>query len=200
MIAFVKGIVDCVEENYAVIDSGGIGYKIFMSPFSLSSLKTGDDVKIHTFLRVAEDLFDLYGFLSVEELKMFKMIISVSGAGPKAGLSVLSALRPSEFALAVVTDDYKSITKAVGVGPKLAQKIALELKDKLKNEDLFAQDASAISAVTERSAPLSASEAVSALCVLGYSQSEAVRAVSQLSKDLSTEDTIKEALKILALR
>ena len=200
MIAFVKGTVDCVDENYAVIDSGGIGYKIFMSPFSLSSLKTGDNVKIHTFLRVAEDLFDLYGFLSVEELKMFKMIISVSGAGPKAGLSVLSSMRPSEFALAVVTDDYKSITKAVGVGPKLAQKIALELKDKLKNEDLFPQETSVVSASAAPHGATNSSEAVSALCVLGYSQSEAVRAVSQLSKDLSTEDTIKEALKILALR
>ncbi|MBE7040162.1 MAG: Holliday junction branch migration protein RuvA [Ruminococcaceae bacterium] len=200
MIAFVKGTVDCVDENYAVIDSGGIGYKIFMSPFSLSSLKTGDNVKIHTFLKVAEDLFDLYGFLSVEELKMFKMIISVSGAGPKAGLSVLSSMRPSEFALAVVTDDYKSITKAVGVGPKLAQKIALELKDKLKNEDLFPQETSVVSASAAPHGATNSSEAVSALCVLGYSQSEAVRAVSQLSKDLSTEDTIKEALKILALR
>ena len=199
MIAFVKGTVDQIDENYAVIDSGGIGYKVFMSPFSLSSLKLGEDVKIHTFLKVAEDLFDLYGFLTQDELKMFKMIISVSGAGPKAGLAILSVMRPSEFALAVVTDDFKAITKAQGVGIKLAQKIALELKDKLKNEDLMPTEKESFSAASISPKSASANDAIGALCVLGYSQSEAMRAVSKVSKELSTEDTIKEALKILSL-
>lgn len=198
MIAFVKGIVDYIDENYAVIDCGGVGYKVFMSPASLSVLKTGEMTKIYTYLKVAEDLFDLYGFLTSEEIKMFKMIISVSGAGPKAGLSILSVMRPSEFALAVVTDDYKSITKAPGVGPKLAQKISLELKDKLKNEDLLPSSGTDIPLVTAAAKGSAANEAVEALIVLGYSQSEAVRAVSSSPKDLTTEETIKEALKFLA--
>ena len=200
MIAFVKGIVETIDENYVIIDSGNIGYKVFMSPFSLSALKMGEEVKIHTFLKVAEDLFDLYGFLSQDELKMFKMIISVSGAGPKAGLAILSVMRPSEFALAVVTDDFKAITKAQGVGPKLAQKIALELKDKLKNEDLLPKETESISAVSIGATSKSQNDAIDALCVLGYTQAEAMRAISQVDKSLSVEDTIKEALKILALR
>jgi len=126
MIAFVKGTVDYIEENSVVIDTGSYGAKIFMSPASLSRLKPGEEVKIHTFLRVAEDIFDLYGFLTREELDVFKMIISVNGAGPKAGLAVLSALSPEALTVAIITDDYKTITRAQGVGPKLAQKIVLE--------------------------------------------------------------------------
>jgi len=198
MIAFVKGTVDYIDENYAVIDCGGVGYKVFMSPANLSVLKTGEITKIYTYLKVAEDLFDLYGFLSTDELKMFKMIISVSGAGPKAGLSILSVMHPSDFALAVVTDDYKSITKAPGVGPKLAQKISLELKDKLKNEDLLPSASNDIPLTVSAAKNSASNEATEALIVLGYSQSEAVRAVSAAPKDLSTEETIKEALKILA--
>ena len=198
MIAFVNGIVDYIDESYAVIDCNNIGYKIFMSPMNLSLLKKGEQIKIYTYLKVAEDIFDLYGFLSMDELNMFKMIISVSGAGPKAGLSILSVMRPSDFALAVVTDDFKSITKAPGVGPKLAQKIALELKDKLKNEDLLPSSSGDIPLNAISSKNTASTEAAEALMVLGYSQSEAMRAVSGLPKDLTTEETIKEALKILA--
>ncbi|MBR2500226.1 MAG: Holliday junction branch migration protein RuvA [Clostridia bacterium] len=198
MIAFVNGTVDYIDENSVVLDCGNIGYRVYMSPANLSLLKKGEQTKIHTYLRVAEDLFDLYGFLTLEELKMFKMIISVSGAGPKAGLSILSVMRPSDFALAVVTDDYKSITKAPGVGPKLAQKISIELKDKLKNEDLLPSSAGDISINVTDIKQSASNEAVEALMVLGYSQSEAVRAVSSAPKDLTTEQTIKEALKILA--
>lgn len=201
MIAFVKGTVDHIDETYAVIDTGSIGYKIFMSPFSLAALKLGEEVKIHTFLKVAEDLFDLYGFMTSDELKMFKMIISVSGAGPKAGLAILSVLRPSEFALAVVTDDFKAITKAQGVGPKLAQKIAIELKDKLKNEDLMPTDGGVtISQIASSPQSKPRTEAAEALSVLGYTQSEAMRAVASVPDGLSTEDTIKEALKILSMK
>ncbi|MBR6645973.1 MAG: Holliday junction branch migration protein RuvA, partial [Clostridia bacterium] len=185
MIAFVNGIVDYIDENSVVLDCGNIGYRVYMSPANLSLLKKGEQTKIHTYLRVAEDLFDLYGFLTLEELKMFKMIISVSGAGPKAGLSILSVMRPSDFALAVVTDDYKSITKAPGVGPKLAQKISIELKDKLKNEDLLPSSGGDISINVADIKSSASNEAVEALMVLGYSQSEAVRAVSSAPKDLS---------------
>lgn len=197
MIAFVKGTVEQIDENYAVIDCGGVGYKVFMSPANLSTLKVGEISKIHTFLKVAEDVFDLYGFLSREELKMFKMIISVSGAGPKAGLSILSVMSPSELALSIVTDDFKSITKAPGVGPKLAQKVALELKDKLKNEDLL-QGSGSYDALASAATTSGSNEALEALIVLGYSQSEAVRAISAVPKDLSVEETIREALRLLA--
>jgi Holliday junction DNA helicase RuvA len=190
MIAFVKGTVDFIEENAAIIDTGAYGAKVFMTPTALSSIKIGEEVKVHTFLRVAEDIFDLYGFLSREELEVFKMIISVNGAGPKAGLSVLSALSPEALTLAIVTDDYKSITRAQGVGPKLAQKIVLELKDKFKGREIKLD-----SGAGEVFAPVdTGSDAVEALVVLGYARADAMRAVSAVEKGLSTEDTIKAAL------
>ncbi len=189
MIAFVEGTVEYLEENAAVISTGGLGCRVFMTPAALSTLKTGQSVRVHTFLRVAEDIFDLYGFLTREEIETFKMILSVSGAGPKAALSVLSALTPQGLMLAVVTDDYKSITKAQGVGPKLAQKIVLELKDKFKGKEIN------VSGVNEQTVAVSGgNDAVDALVVLGYSRAEAMQAVAKTEKGLSTEDTIKAAL------
>ncbi|MBQ3553640.1 MAG: Holliday junction branch migration protein RuvA [Clostridia bacterium] len=197
MIAMVSGTVEYVDENSAVIDAGGVGYRVYMSPANLSRLSAGQSAKVHTFLRVAEGIMDLYGFLTKEELSMFKMLISVSGAGPKAGLAVLSVMTPAEVALAVVTDDYKSITKAPGVGPKVAQKIVLELKDKMKNNDLLSGGAAAES--FDFSAPVAGkNDALEALMVLGYTQSEAMRAVRAAGDGLSTEETIKKALLILA--
>lgn len=190
MIAFVKGKVDYIEENAVIIDTGAYGAKIFMTPTALSSLKIGEEVKVHTFLRVAEDIFDLYGFLTREELEVFKMIISVNGAGPKAGLAVLSALSPEALTIAIVTDDYKSITRAQGVGPKLAQKIVLELKDKFKGREIKLDGGTG-----EVFTPVdTGSDAVEALVVLGYARADAMRAVSGVEKGLSTEDTIKAAL------
>ncbi len=190
MIAFVDGMVEDIEETAVVVSAGGFGCKIFMSPAALSQLNVGEQKRIHTFLRVAEDVFDLYGFLTREELDMFKMILSVSGAGPKAALSVLSAMSPAALTVAVVTDDYKAITKAQGVGPKLAQKIVLELKDKLKGRevDLGGEHNTVFSVQT------GGNDAIDALVVLGYSQSEAAKAVAAVSPDLSVEDTIKAAL------
>lgn len=190
MIAFVKGTVEHIEENAVIIDTGAFGTKVFMTPASLSSMKTGEEVKVYTYLRVAEDIFDLYGFLTREELDVFKMIISVNGAGPKAGLAVLSALSPAALSVAIVTDDYKSITRAQGVGPKLAQKIVLELKDKFKGRDIKLDDTSG-----EIFSPVdTGNDAVEALVVLGYPRADALRAVSGVEKGLSTEDTIKAAL------
>ena len=197
MIAMVSGTVEYVDENSVVVDTGGVGYRVYMSPANLSRTTAGQQVKIHTYLRVAEGIMDLYGFLSREELAMFKMLISVSGAGPKAGLAVLSVMSPAQVALAVVTDDYKSITKAQGVGPKLAQKIVLELKDKLKNEELLSD--SAAGGGMEFSVPAAgSSDALEALMVLGYSQGEAMRALAGAGEGLSTEDAIKRALISLA--
>ncbi len=194
MIAFVNGTVESIEENLTILDAGALGYRIFMSPYALSTLSVGKSAKIYTYLKVAEDAMDLYGFLSLEELSMFRRIISVSGAGPKAGLAILSVLRPAEFALAVVTGDFKAITRAQGVGPKLAQKIVLELKDKLENSDFIKTTGEAEGF---HPAPASDNEAVEALCALGYTQSEAARAVGQAEGD-SVSDVIRNALKILA--
>lgn len=196
MIAFVSGTVEAIEESAAVIDAGAVGFRVFMSPAALSTLSVGSHTKIHTYLRVGEDIMDLYGFLSREELSMFRRIISVSGAGPKAGLAILSVLRPSEFALAVVTGDFKAITRAQGVGPKLAQKIVLELKDKLENSD-FLRTASDEAQGQFTPIASSDSEAVQALCALGYSQTEAARAVGAAEGGNASE-LIKNALKILA--
>ncbi len=196
MIAFVCGTVDAIEENAAILDTGAFGCRVYMSPYGLSSLSVGSDAKIYTYLKVAEDAMDLYGFLTVEELSMFRRIISVSGAGPKAGLAILSVLRPAEFALAVVTNDYKAITRAQGVGPKLAQKIVLELKDKLENSD-FIKDTSGASMPAVSIPAASNNEAVEALCALGYTQTEAARAVGQAEGE-TVSDVIRNALKMLA--
>ncbi len=195
MIAFVNGTVEALEENAVIIDTGSIGYRIYMSPYGLSALSVGSQAKIYTYLKVAEDAMDLYGFLTSEEISMFRRIISVSGAGPKAGLAILSVLRPAEFALAVVTGDFKAITRAQGVGPKLAQKIVLELKDKLDNSDFIKQADESQSFV-----PISkdsGNEAIEALCALGYTQSEATRAVSS-AEGSNVSEIITSALKILA--
>jgi len=190
MIAFVKGTVDHIEENAVIIDTGTFGAKVFMTPLSISKLSCGENVKIYTYLRVAEDIFDLYGFLTREELDVFKMIITVNGAGPKAALSILSALTPSALSVAIVTDDYKAITRAQGVGPKLAQKIVLELKDKFKGKEIKL-DGDGDSSFT----PIdTGNDAVEALVVLGYPRADALRAVSGVEKGLSTEETIKAAL------
>ncbi len=195
MIAFINGKVEALEENAVIIDTGAIGYRVYMSPYGLSGLTAGSQVKIYTYLKVAEDAMDLYGFLTSEEISMFRRIISVSGAGPKAGLAILSVLRPAEFALAVVTGDFKAITRAQGVGPKLAQKIVLELKDKLDNSDFIKQADESQSFV-----PVSkdnGNEAIEALCALGYTQSEAARAVSS-AEGSNVSEIITSALKILA--
>ncbi len=195
MIAFISGTVAELEENAVIIDTGSIGYRVYMSPYGLSALSKGSTAKIHTYLKVAEDAMDLYGFLTSEELSMFRRIISVSGAGPKAGLAILSVLRPAEFALAVVTGDFKAITRAQGVGPKLAQKIVLELKDKLDNADFIktaGEDTSFKPVTTSFD-----NEAIEALCALGYTQSEAARAVAG-AEGANTSEIITSALKILA--
>lgn len=195
MIAFINGTVEALEENAVIIDTGSIGYRVYMSPYGLSALSKGSTAKIYTYLKVAEDAMDLYGFLSAEEISMFRRIISVSGAGPKAGLAILSVLRPAEFALAVVTGDFKAITRAQGVGPKLAQKIVLELKDKLDNSDFIKTQGEETGF---KAAPTSFdNEAIEALCALGYTQSEAARAVSG-AEGSNTSEVITSALKILA--
>lgn len=191
MYHYIKGTVVLKGTNYLVIDNNGVGYRIFTSDSVLQRISVDKNEKIYTYLHIREDLMELYGFLTREELSTFEMLISVSGVGPKVGLSLLSTVPPSEFALAVVTNNVKAITRAPGVGPKVAQRIILELKDKLKNDQLIQE------AVMYEEPAADANEAVSALMVLGYSQGEAKKAVAAAGEGASTEETVRQALKQL---
>lgn len=191
MYYYIKGKLALKDLNYAVVEAGGVGYMIYTSMKSLSELgEAGSAVTMYTYLSVREDAHDLFGFTTVEEKNMFLYLLSVSGVGPKAALAILSVVTPAQFAVAVVTNDVKTITKASGVGPKLAQRVILELKDKLKTEDLelTAQESAEISSSD------SMNEAVSALVVLGYSANDAKAAVSKIDGSLTTEEIIKKAL------
>lgn len=194
MYYYIKGKLVLKDINFAVIDAGGVGYMIYTSMKSLSELgETGSAVTMYTYLNVREDAQDLFGFTTIEEKNMFLHLLSVSGVGPKAALSVLSVVTPAQFAVAVVTNDVKTITKASGVGPKLAQRVILELKDKMKNEDLELTESEADSI----SLSDSKSEAISALIVLGYSVNDAKAVVKNTDGSLSVEEIIKKALASL---
>ena len=189
MYDYISGILKRKTENYCVIDASGIGYRILMSAKSLAQIgETGKSITAYTYLYLREDIMELYGFLSAEERSAFEMLISVSGVGPKAALSILSSLSESALAIAIVTNDAKSITKAQGVGPKLAQRIILELKDKIKSQDLKAKssDFTPVGDISD--------DAVEALVVLGYSRGEAERALSGVPREKSVEESIKIAL------
>lgn len=189
MYDYISGILKRKTENYCVVDASGIGYRILMSARSLAGMgETGINTTVYTYLYLREDIMELYGFITAEERSAFEMLISVSGVGPKAALSILSSLTESALAVAIVTNDAKSITKAQGIGPKLAQRIILELKDKIKSQDLKAKSSDF--------APASdiSDDALSALVVLGYSRSEAEKALNGVPSDASVEDSIKIAL------
>lgn len=194
MYYYIKGRLALKDLNFAVVEAGGVGYLIYTSMKSLAELgEAGSAVTMYTYLNVREDAQDLFGFTTLEEKNMFLHLLSVSGVGPKAALAILSVVTPAQFAVAVVTNDVKTITKAAGVGPKLAQRVILELKDKMKNEDLeLTEDETA-----EISASGSMSEAVSALVVLGYSVNDAKAAVRKIDGTLSVEEIIKKALASL---
>lgn len=190
MYYYIKGELVLKQDNFAVVDNGGVGYKIYTSQNSISGLMVGSDVTFYTYLYVREDIFDVYGFSTNDELSMFLHLLSVSGVGPKAALAILSVMTPQQLVLAVITSDAKTLTKANGVGAKMAQRVILELKDKLKNVDIVPDDAFSEEILAEDSA----NEAVSALMVLGYSQQEAKKAVSKVDLTLSTEEIVKQAL------
>ncbi len=190
MYYFIKGKLVKKDENYLVLENNGIGYKIYTAVNNVTA-SVGEVVTMYTYLNVREDVFDLYGFVTEDEKRMFLHLMSVSGVGPKAALAVLSAATPAKIALAVITNDTKTITKAQGVGPKMAQRIILELKDKMKNEDLDIDDDGSEVVVPDGG---SFSEAVSALVVLGYSANDARRAVEKAGASGSVEEIIKRAL------
>ena len=197
MYYYVSGEVAHVEPYLAVVDCGGVGYACRTTTFTLSQIKKGDKAKLFTYLSVREDAMDLYGFASSEELKLFQQLISVSGVGPKAALSILSAGTPANLALAIITGDEKALTAAAGVGKKLAQRIILELKDKLaKGQTVSAAGESVAGPAVTIIPQNKLSEASAALAVLGYSQAEINVALKGIDIDnQSLEQIIRLALK-----
>ena len=200
MIAYIKGKLEVKNVDNIIIDVGGIGYKIFMSANSIQKVgEIGTNIKIHTYMRVREDDISLYGFCTNEELRMFEQLIGVSGVGAKSALSILSNISPSSFALAIISGDVNTLKSLPGIGAKSAQRIILELKDKLKTEQAITKDSEPeIKNIIENDSKIE--EAISALQVLGYNKKEIEKALSTLSmQNLSVEDIIKKALKILGM-
>ena len=195
MYYYIKGKYILKGENFVVIEAGGIGYKIFTSAINLDKMPIAHEtITMYTHLYVREDTQDLYGFTTNEEITLFLQLMSVSGIGPKAALSIMSVTTPEQFAYAVITNDVKTITKAQGVGPKVAQRVILELRDKLKTADALPEDIKTAQIEDDNNR----SEAINALIVLGYSQTDAKKAVMSVAGESNVEIIIKEALKLLA--
>lgn len=197
MYAYIKGRLEVRGGDYIIIEAGGVGYKVFTSLTTLEAAgQTGHEFKAFTHLYVREDIMSMYGFATQEELGMFELLLTVSGVGPKAALSLLSAVSPSKFGLAVITDDAKTLTRAQGIGAKMAQRIILELKDKIKKEQLALNTGTGFEKAVASGEGSRLSEAVSALMVLGYTPVEASRAVAAVySDELDLETIIKNSLK-----
>lgn len=203
MISYVRGVLAAVEEDKVVVDVGGVGYGVYMSGQAMGKLPPiGREVKIHTYLNVKEDAMQLYGFLTRDDLSVFKLLIGVNGIGPKGGLGVLSALSPDDLRFAVLSNDVKAICAAPGIGKKTAEKLILELRDKLKLEDALDHIAGESVALEDTSIYGEIqSEAVQALVALGYGSTEALKAVRQveLQESMQVEDVLKLALKHMTI-
>lgn len=197
MYLYIKGSLVVKTKGYIVVECNGIGYKIFMSDKSLNEIgNVGDTVKVYTHYHVREDEISLYGFKTDEELRMFELLLSVSGIGARSAITMLSNIEPSEFAFAVISDDVDRMTKIPGIGKKTAQRLILELKDKLKSEEIERNKEEIEKEIKEVEG---LNEAVSALQVLGYSRREIDSAFEKADlSGLSTEDIIKKGLMLLA--
>jgi len=194
MFAYIKGTLEIKSNDFVVIDVNGVGYKIFAPLTTINKLgEIGSNAKLHTHYHVREDNISLYGFATAEELRMFELLIGVSGIGAKSANAILASISPSKFALSVITNDVKELTKLPGIGAKSAQRIILELKDKLKSEEAIDNEGFEIADIQIGGNNLQ--EAVSALQVLGYPQRDATKAVNSVDcKDLTVEEIIKKAL------
>ena len=207
MLAYIKGKLEMKMTGYVVVDVGGLGYKIFMSDVGIEKIgNIGDTVKVHTYYKVREDDISIFGFNTLEELKMFELLISVSGVGAKTALTMLAVCEPSDFALAVISEDIKTLTGIPGIGAKSAQRIILELKDKITKEqqienmqkevDKNSKTDNKMQDILKNNAKVS--EAIAALQVLGYNKKEIEKAFEKLDKnELSTEELIRRGLNLL---
>lgn len=204
MFYYISGKLAKLDGSFAVVDAGGVGFKMTISKstyYRLSGVNEAPTVKLYTYMAVREDGTELFGFATEEELSAFKLLITVSGVGPKAAISILSTLSPEKLALAICTEDRKAISQANGIGAKTAARIILELKDKLKADGVGDDDSSIsslgadVGASGDKSGKLS--DAQDALTVLGYSRSEAARALASIDTSLELDDIIRLALKKL---
>ncbi len=205
MFYYISGKLAKLDGSFAVVDAGGVGFKMTISKstyYRLTGKENTTDVKLYTYMAVREDGTELFGFSTEEELSAFKLLITVSGVGPKAAVSILSTLTPEKLALAICTEDKKAISQANGIGAKTAARIILELKDKLKADGVSEMNDNASSSlvgdvggVSDKSGKLS--DAQDALTVLGYSRSEAARALASVDTSLELDDIIRLALKKL---
>lgn len=192
MISYIRGELCDIEEQKAIVDVNGVGYGIYMPQQALSLLPPmGQQVKIHTYLNIREDAMQLFGFLTKEDLNVFRLLIGVNGIGPKAGLNILSCLSPDELRFAVLSGDAKAISATPGIGKKTAEKLILELKDKLNIEDMLEHaahggDSEDLASGTDTASNTMQAEAVQALTALGYGSAESLRAVKKSSPECSS--------------
>lgn len=200
MISFVRGIAAAQTENSVIVDTGSIGYEVFMTGGDLDRIRVGKEIKIHTYFYLREDIMQLYGFLSPDDLKIFKLLIGVNGVGPKGAVGILSGITADELRFAILSDDVKTLSKAPGIGRKTAQKMILELKDKLDLAEAFEKKLEGVQEQESRSGASDGKQAaVEALVALGYSSTDALRAVRKVT-DVPLEDVeaiLKAALKNL---
>lgn len=198
MLAFVKGKLDTVTGDYIIVENQGNGYEILVPGSVIQAMpQVGNEVKIYTYLYVREDVLQLYGFLTKDQLDMFKLLITVNGIGPKGALGILTVMDVDALRLAILSDDAKSIAKSPGIGAKTAGKLILELKDKCHLEDILDSGGGRTSPLAEMPDSGARNDAIQALVALGYSASEAAAAVRKVkvSEDMSVEDILKQSLK-----
>lgn len=205
MLAYIKGEIADKQIGYIVVDVNGLGYKIFMSEIGIENVgKIGETVKVHTYYKVSEDDISIFGFLTHEELRMFELLISVSGIGAKTAVAMLGCIEPSQFAIAVISNDINTLKQIPGIGPKSAQRIVLELKDKLKKEQQItelnyatAEQKTKVKQVIITDNKLE--EAISALQVLGYQRKDIDKVIEKIDVNkLSLEEIIKQSLKLIS--
>lgn len=196
MIYSLKGTLVHTEQNLAVVECGGVGYGCRTTLNTLKDLKLNTEVKLYTYMSVREDAVELFGFSTVSELNTYKLLINVNGVGPKAGISILSILSPEQVAVAVSSGDFKTITQANGIGPKMAQRIVLELKDKFKSIE-FKGNAETSDGIAVKAPTGNIPAAVQALAVLGFSSAEVTPILTKLDPSLSVEQMIGATLKKL---